>query len=609
MTTSGSTSTCSTPACSRESPSASTTGVDRGGLLPPREPALHHVELAPPPGGSRSRAAAGTGRAGPRAAGRCPRTRSGWRWRARGTGGAATNVRPSTVTCPSCIASSSADCVFGGVRLISSASSRPAITGPGWKTNSAPSGVVDERPGDVGGQQVGRALQPTEVEPERGGQAAGRQRLAGAGHVLDQHVTAGQHGGQREPQAGVLAHHRGPTASRVARRWRPPRPERPAAGGRAGRGDRWRRAAVNGRLGSSVRRFGGSIASSRSSRPAGQGGGAAGRAARRGDVHQQVVAGRRRAACGPAGWRRSTPGRRSREDGQVAQPGQQGGRDAVGLLVELLEGRGRQPHLVPPGALVDAPARPASRRGGRAARLDASVTRRRRARGRQVPEVESRRTAQAARTGGEQGEQAGPQPVRREARRRSGTARRPVQRPGDRTRSSAARVSAPGRQAAAAEPGPVVQVQQVVGRPRVGAQRRSRSEPYSLGVSCGGRGVPRASALLSSPSQQRTTSSATPECSPERSRTAPSFRARRSAPRCSAAGSPAASLRGLLRFRLSRVPRDPQQGSHRERHQHRHQEHRHGGQPAGCRELAAPRSRSSTDPVSVLGGVGVMSRC
>jgi hypothetical protein len=37
--------------------------------------------------------------------------------------------------CCSCIASSSADCVLGVARLISSASSRLAKTGPGWKRN------------------------------------------------------------------------------------------------------------------------------------------------------------------------------------------------------------------------------------------------------------------------------------------------------------------------------------------------------------------------------------------------------------------------------------------------------------------------------------------
>ncbi len=43
-------------------------------------------------------------------------------------------VRPCTVTRCSCIASSSADCVLGGVRLISSASRMFVKTGPGAKT-------------------------------------------------------------------------------------------------------------------------------------------------------------------------------------------------------------------------------------------------------------------------------------------------------------------------------------------------------------------------------------------------------------------------------------------------------------------------------------------
>ena len=43
-------------------------------------------------------------------------------------------MRPCTVTWCSCIASSSADCVFGGVRLISSARTMFENTGPGTKT-------------------------------------------------------------------------------------------------------------------------------------------------------------------------------------------------------------------------------------------------------------------------------------------------------------------------------------------------------------------------------------------------------------------------------------------------------------------------------------------
>ena len=46
-------------------------------------------------------------------------------------------VCPSTVTCPSCIASSRAAWVLGGVRLISSASRSPVKIGPGRKSNSA----------------------------------------------------------------------------------------------------------------------------------------------------------------------------------------------------------------------------------------------------------------------------------------------------------------------------------------------------------------------------------------------------------------------------------------------------------------------------------------
>ena len=91
----------------------------------------------PGPGsGSRTTPASGTGRAGPRAAGRCLRTPPGSRWPARGRAPRAGRSAPSTVTCPSCIASSSAAWVFGGVRLISSASSRPVNSGPGRNSNS-----------------------------------------------------------------------------------------------------------------------------------------------------------------------------------------------------------------------------------------------------------------------------------------------------------------------------------------------------------------------------------------------------------------------------------------------------------------------------------------
>ena len=49
---------------------------------------------------------------------------------------------PSTDTWRSCIASSNADWVFGGVRLISSASSTLVNTGPGRKPSSPPRRVI-----------------------------------------------------------------------------------------------------------------------------------------------------------------------------------------------------------------------------------------------------------------------------------------------------------------------------------------------------------------------------------------------------------------------------------------------------------------------------------
>ncbi len=52
-------------------------------------------------------------------------------------GGASGCVMPSTVIWRSSIASSSADWVFGDARLISSASTMLANSGPGWNLNSS----------------------------------------------------------------------------------------------------------------------------------------------------------------------------------------------------------------------------------------------------------------------------------------------------------------------------------------------------------------------------------------------------------------------------------------------------------------------------------------
>ena len=65
--------------------------------------------------------------------------------------------------------------------------------------------VVEERPGQVGRQQVGRELRAREVQAERARHRAGGQRLAQAREVLEQHVALGQDGGEHHRQRLPLA--------------------------------------------------------------------------------------------------------------------------------------------------------------------------------------------------------------------------------------------------------------------------------------------------------------------------------------------------------------------------------------------------------------------
>ena len=102
------------------------------------------------------------------------------------------------MTCRSSIASSSAACVFGGVRLISSASSRFVKTGPGAERELGGPRVVDERAGDVARHQVGRELDALGVEASAAASGAHEQRLGRPGHALEQHVAAAE---QRDDQA------------------------------------------------------------------------------------------------------------------------------------------------------------------------------------------------------------------------------------------------------------------------------------------------------------------------------------------------------------------------------------------------------------------------
>ena len=62
-------------------------------------------------------------------------------------------------------------------------------------------------PGDVGGQHVGRELEPPELDAERPRGRVRQQRLRDAGHALEQHVTAERERGQDDLERLPLPDH------------------------------------------------------------------------------------------------------------------------------------------------------------------------------------------------------------------------------------------------------------------------------------------------------------------------------------------------------------------------------------------------------------------
>ena len=103
------------------------------------------------------------------------------------------------VTVRSCMASSSADCVLGVARLISSASTRLAKIGPGWKRSvlcAAVVGLHDHAADDVGGHQVGRELDARIAQLKCARQRAQQRGLAQSGNAFEQHVAAGEQADQ-----------------------------------------------------------------------------------------------------------------------------------------------------------------------------------------------------------------------------------------------------------------------------------------------------------------------------------------------------------------------------------------------------------------------------
>ena len=120
-------------------------------------------------------------------------------------GDGSSRVTPSTVIVCSSIASSSADCVLGVARLISSARTICAMSGPGRNSKSLGALAVDRDAGDVGRQDVGRELDALERAAGGLGKAAGERGLADARHVLDQQVACAQEADYRQPYFGCLA--------------------------------------------------------------------------------------------------------------------------------------------------------------------------------------------------------------------------------------------------------------------------------------------------------------------------------------------------------------------------------------------------------------------
>ncbi len=144
-----------------------------------------------------------------RAAGRCPRSPAGSAWRGRRTARRARRSCLATVTRCSCIASSSALCVFGVARLISSASTMLAKMRPlaeAERLLPARALVDDRGADDVGRHHVGRELDARELQLQRLGHGAHQHGLAEAGHALEQRVRAGEHAGEHPVDDIAVAH-------------------------------------------------------------------------------------------------------------------------------------------------------------------------------------------------------------------------------------------------------------------------------------------------------------------------------------------------------------------------------------------------------------------
>ena len=101
------------------------------------------------------------------------------------------------VTVRSCIASSSADCVLAGARLISSASRKVVKSGPFTSENSLRCRLKTLVPVISAGIRSGVNWMRLNSRAQHRRERAREQRLAEAGHAFDQRVLIAEHHHQR----------------------------------------------------------------------------------------------------------------------------------------------------------------------------------------------------------------------------------------------------------------------------------------------------------------------------------------------------------------------------------------------------------------------------
>ena len=105
-------------------------------------------------------------------------------------------VSPPIVSCRSCMASNKALCVFGGVRLISSAKITFPKSGPLMNRNAPlarrPVLLEDVGSGDIGRHQIGGELHAAKLKLHQRGQCRNQEGLRQAGHALQNAMSPAQ---------------------------------------------------------------------------------------------------------------------------------------------------------------------------------------------------------------------------------------------------------------------------------------------------------------------------------------------------------------------------------------------------------------------------------